>query len=50
LPWPQTLIALRCVGAINTLKSRRLEIWIEGTPHTRIHNSVMNENLCAANG
>ena len=38
-----TLIALHYAVAIMTFKSKKLEVWIEGTPRTLIHNGVLNE-------
>ena len=40
-----TLIALHYGVAYMTFKSKTLEVWIEGTPRTLIHNGVLNENV-----
>jgi uncharacterized membrane protein YcaP (DUF421 family) len=40
-----TLIALHYAVAILTFKSKTLEVWIEGTPRTLIHNGVLNEDV-----
>ena len=38
-----TLIGLHYLVAFLTLRSKRLEEWIEGTPRTLIHNGVLDE-------
>lgn len=40
-----TLIALHYAVAVMTFKSKKLEVWIEGTPRTLIHNGVLNEDV-----
>ena len=40
-----TLIALHYGVAYVTFKNKTLEVWIEGTPRTLIHNGVLNENV-----
>jgi uncharacterized membrane protein YcaP (DUF421 family) len=40
-----TLIGLHYVVAIITFKSKRLELWIEGTPRTLIHDGVLHEEV-----
>lgn len=38
-----TLIGFHYVVAYVTFKSKKLEAWIEGTPHRLIHNGVLDE-------
>jgi len=40
-----TLIALHYSVALITFKSKRMEVWIEGTPRTLIHNGVLDEKV-----
>ena len=40
-----TLIALHNVIAFVTFKSKTLELWIEGTPRTLIHNGVLYQDV-----
>ena len=40
-----TLIALHYAVAVMTFKSKTLELWIEGSPRTLIHDGVLNEAL-----
>ena len=40
-----TLIVLHYAVALMTYKSKKLEVWIEGTPRTLIHNGVLNEDV-----
>lgn len=40
-----TLIAIHYVVSILTFRSKKLEVWIEGTPRTLIHNGVLNEDV-----
>ena len=40
-----TLIALHYVVAIMTFKSKKPEVWIEGSPRVLIHNGVLNEDI-----
>jgi len=40
-----TLIALHYAVSIMTFKSKKVEVWIEGTPRTLIHNGVLNEEV-----
>jgi uncharacterized membrane protein YcaP (DUF421 family) len=40
-----TLITLHYAVSIMTFRSKTLEVWIEGTPRTLIHNGVLNEEV-----
>lgn len=40
-----TLISLHYLVALMTFKSKRMEVWIEGTPRTLIHNGVLDEKV-----
>jgi uncharacterized membrane protein YcaP (DUF421 family) len=40
-----TLIALHYAVSIMTFKSKKVEVWIEGTARTLIHNGVLNEEV-----
>jgi len=40
-----TLIALHYSVAFMTFKSKKLEVWIEGTPRTLIHNGVLDDKV-----
>ena len=40
-----TLIALHYAVAFLTFKNKKLELWIEGTPRTLIHNGILNEDV-----
>lgn len=40
-----TLIALHYIFALLTFKSKKLEIWIEGTPRELIQNGIINEHV-----
>jgi uncharacterized membrane protein YcaP (DUF421 family) len=40
-----TLIALHYAVSIMTFKSKKVEVWIEGSPRTLIHNGVLSEEI-----
>jgi uncharacterized membrane protein YcaP (DUF421 family) len=40
-----TLIGLHYLVALLTYKSKKLEVWIEGTPQILIHDGVLNEQV-----
>ena len=40
-----TLVALHYLVAFLTFKFKKLELWIEGTPRTLIHNGVLDEAI-----